>query len=128
MKKILEDAVLALAAGLSVCQTPRNRGSAEAEHAATQIRFALERLRGAADRADGFLTQLEMDEPTTKEAERMASRLGYEQTAYTSTSALIGLHCLPERLGRAKRGGCLVNTVELGLLFVQTQENITGQA
>jgi hypothetical protein len=42
------------------------------------------------------LTQLEFEEEDFAVAERMAKRLGYTQTAYTSTSALWGLFCLPD--------------------------------
>lgn len=42
------------------------------------------------------LTQLEMSDTDLAFAQRVAKRLGYEQTAYTSTSALIGLFCLKE--------------------------------
>jgi hypothetical protein len=42
------------------------------------------------------LTQVEMTDTDILIAEQMARKLGYEQTAYTSTSALWGLFCLPE--------------------------------
>lgn len=78
------------------------------------------------------LTQLEFDEKDFESAERLAKRLGYSQTAYTSTSALWGLFCLPENPRTAKRGeavtgGCIIKTRELGLLFVQDVEDITGE-
>lgn len=52
------------------------------------------------------LTQVEMTEEQIKFAERVAARLGYSQTAYTSTSALWGLFCLPDHAKH--RHGCLV--------------------
>lgn len=42
------------------------------------------------------LTQLEFDSKDMAFAQRLARQLGYTQTAYTSTSALIGLFCLKE--------------------------------
>ncbi len=76
-----------------------------------------------------LLTQVEFGPEDFGAAERMAAHLGYEQTAYTSTSALWGLFCLPEnpayaRRGQATRGGCIIKTLELGLLFVQDAEDI----
>lgn len=49
------------------------------------------------------ITQLEMSEADIEFAERMAERLGYTQTAYTSTSALWGLFCLPDRPKQTRR-------------------------
>ena len=49
------------------------------------------------------ITQLEMSEQDIEFAERIAKRLGYSQTAYTSTSGLWGLFCLrenPQHIGR----------------------------
>ena len=62
-------------------------------------------------------------------AERVAKHLGYAQTAYTSTSALWGLFCLPEnpetaKPGEATKAGCIIKTRELGLLFVQNLEDL----
>ena len=78
------------------------------------------------------LTQLEFTESDFPKAERLAARLGYQQTAYTSTSALWGLFCRPEnprtaRPGEATRGGCIVKTRELGLLFVQDLEDLHAE-
>ncbi len=76
------------------------------------------------------LTQLEFEDADFVRAEKIAKRLGYEQTAYTSTSALWGLYCLPENPAtwkgarQALRGGCIIKTRELGLLFVQTDEDL----
>jgi hypothetical protein len=68
-----------------------------------------------------------MDDETIERAEGLAKRLGYQQTAYTSTSALWGLFCLPENPahgGWPTRGGCIINTTQFGLLFVQDEEDI----
>lgn len=50
--------------------------------------------------ADGLstpgITQLEFTPKDHTIAQRIAAHLGYQQTAYTSTSALWGLFCLPE--------------------------------
>lgn len=63
------------------------------------------------------LTQLEFDDNDFEVAEAVAKRLGYKQTAYTSSSALWGLFCLPERA--TQKAGCIIKTKEFGLLFVQ---------
>ena len=78
------------------------------------------------------LTQLEFQEEDFPVAERLAKRLGYTQTAYTSSSALWGLFCLPEnpayaKPGQATRGGCIIKTRELGFLWVQDQEDLGVQ-
>lgn len=94
------------------------------------------------------LTQLEFDGEDFDKAERLAKALGYQQTAYTSTSALWGLFCLPENpyqsaasfaAGSTRmtkrpgahlppyRGGCIIKTRELGFLFVQNDEDIIGE-
>jgi hypothetical protein len=85
------------------------------------------------------LTQLEFTPRDHKIAERIARRLGYQQYAYTSTSTLWGLFCLPENPEhqpgapnwagmRVKyppfRGGCVIKTKELGFLFVQNTEDL----
>lgn len=76
------------------------------------------------------LTQIEFGNKDMKQAEAIAAKLGYEQTAYTSTSALIGLFCLPENPARPENrgkpfhGGCVIKTQELGFLFVQTADEI----
>lgn len=49
------------------------------------------------------ITQLEMTERDIEFAEEIAARLGFTQTAYTTSSALWGLFCLrdnPEHIGR----------------------------
>jgi hypothetical protein len=78
------------------------------------------------------LTQLEFEESDFPHAERLAAHLGYQQTAYTSTSALWGLFCLPEnprtaKPGEATRGGCIIKTRELGLMFVQDLEDLHAE-
>lgn len=68
------------------------------------------------------LTQLPFEESDFKPAERMAKRLGFSQWAYTTSSALWGLFCLPDYQGQRK--GCIVKTAEFGFLFVQCQSDI----
>jgi hypothetical protein len=82
--------------------------------------------------SNGQLTQLEWTDADFEIGEAVAKKLGYEQTAYTSTSALWGLFCLPEnpeyaKRGQATRGGCVIKTKELGFLFVQTLEDVDYQ-
>lgn len=84
------------------------------------------------------ITPLEFEEADHAKAEALAQALGYEQTAYTSCSALWGLFCLPENPDRPHvsdtrrhtppyRPGCIIKTEEFGLLFVQDTEDITGE-
>jgi hypothetical protein len=72
------------------------------------------------------ITPLEFEEADHARAEIIARALGYEQTAYTSTSGLWGLFCLkenPERYPRLPhRSGCVIKTREFGLVFVQTED------
>lgn len=68
------------------------------------------------------LTQLEFEEHDFPLAEKIAKRLGFTQTAYTSTSALVGLYCLPDRANQ--RHGCIIKTRELGFLFVADLEDM----
>src|ERR1043165_4209206 len=73
------------------------------------------------DKQAGKLTQLEYDRSDFAVAEKIAAELGYRQTAYTSTSDLIGLFCMkenPEHSTGPHKGGCLIKTTELGWLFV----------
>jgi hypothetical protein len=75
------------------------------------------------------LTMVEFDEEDFEKAESIARELGYEQTAYTSTSNLWGLFCIGENPLHAKRSqqtnsGCIILTKELGFLFVQDGENL----
>ena len=68
------------------------------------------------------LTQVEFSEDDFARAEHMAWHLGYTQTAYTSSPALIGLFCLPDHAN--PRRGCVIKTKELGFLFVQDAADI----
>ena len=68
------------------------------------------------------ITQDEFAEKDFEIAEKIARRLGYTQTAYTSTSALWGLFCLPDHADH--RAGCIIKTKEFGLLFVQDLEDL----
>lgn len=74
------------------------------------------------------LTQLKFSGDDFAEAERIAAALGYQQTVYTSTSALWGLFCLRENPEYSPRGpkynGCIIKTRELGFLFVQSREDL----
>ena len=77
------------------------------------------------------LTQLKFEGEDFDKAETIAKALGYKQTAYTSTSALWGLFCLPENPATAKPGqrtdgGCIIKTRELGFLFVQDGEDTSN--
>jgi hypothetical protein len=56
------------------------------------------------------------------ERRRRKTALGYDQTAYTSTSALWGLFCLRSR--PTQRAGCIIKTRQFGLLFVQDLEDL----
>ncbi len=79
------------------------------------------------------ITPLEFTDQDFDKAEALAKELGYEQTAYTSTSALWGTFCLPENpdrpenKGKPTHGGCIIKTAQFGLMFVQTVEDITGE-
>lgn len=68
------------------------------------------------------ITQLEFDEADFPKAERIAKRLGYTQTAYTSLSALWGLFCLPDQ--PFQKSGCIIKTAQFGLMFVQDLEDM----
>lgn len=75
------------------------------------------------------LTQVEFEPADFAKAEKIAAALGYEQTAYTSTSALWGMFCQPQappyrKPGDPRHGGCIIKTRELGLLFVQDGEDL----
>lgn len=73
------------------------------------------------------ITPLKFDESDFDKAEAIARTLGYKQTAYTSTSALWGMFCLPENPAHSKgprHGGCIIKTEEFGLVFVQTQDDL----
>ena len=76
------------------------------------------------------LTQREFTDKDFEGAKKLADILGYgESTAYTSTSDLIGLHCMPDQqqYGSGLMGGSIIATEEFGLMFVQTVEDITGE-
>lgn len=68
------------------------------------------------------INQLEFEESDFEMAESIAKRLGYTQTAYTSTSALWGLFCLPDNA--RQKSGCIIKTKEFGFLFVQDLEDL----
>lgn len=76
------------------------------------------------------IDQIEMTEEDIEFAERIAERLGYEQTAYTSSSALWGLFCLNENPAtwrgnpQALRKGCIIKTEQFGFLFVMDLEDM----
>ena len=62
-----------------------------------------------------------MDEADIETAERIAAKLGFTQTAYTSTSALWGLFCLKDNARH--RVGCIIKSREFGFLFVADMED-----
>ena len=68
------------------------------------------------------ITQVEMTDQDIAFAERIAARLGYTQAAYTSTSGLWGLFCLPDH--GEHRHGCIIKTQEFGFLFVADLEDL----
>jgi len=75
------------------------------------------------------LTMLEWSPADHRVGERIARKLGYQQYAYTSTSALWGLFCLPENPATAKRGeairhACIIKTPELGFMVVYGMEDL----
>lgn len=85
-----------------------------------------ENTHGRKPRGEGLktqsLTQLEFEPDDFEKAARIARKMGYTQTAYTSSSALWGLFCLPDRPKQAR--GCVIKTAELGLLFVQDADDL----
>lgn len=70
------------------------------------------------------LTQLPFEEEDFARAKTLAAELGYTETVYTSTSALVGLHCLPRRLSQKR--GSIIKTKELGFLYVVGEDAILG--
>ena len=76
------------------------------------------------------IDQVEMTEADIEFAERIAKRLGYEQTAYTSSSALWGLFCLNENPAtwkgkpQALMAGCIIKTKQFGFMFVADLEDM----
>lgn len=69
-----------------------------------------------------IIQQVEMSDADIELAEAIAKRLGFTQTAYTSTSGLWGLFCLPDHAGH--REGCIIKTKEFGFLFVADLEDL----
>lgn len=70
------------------------------------------------------ITQLEMTESDIERAEEVAKRLGYTQTAYTSTSGLWGLFLMRDSAKDRKYAGCIIKTAEFGLMFVADLEDL----
>ncbi len=68
------------------------------------------------------IQQVEMSDADIEFAESIAKRLGYTQTAYTSTSELWGLYCLPDHA--MHKHGCIIKTRNLGFLFVADLEDL----
>ena len=69
------------------------------------------------------LTQEEFAPEDFDTAAEVARRLGYgDNTAYTSTSALWGLFCLPRN--DRQHSGCIIKTREFGLMFVADAEDL----
>lgn len=68
------------------------------------------------------LTPVEMTEADIDLAQRAAKRIGFTQTAYTSSSGLWGLFCLPDHAKH--RHGCFIKTREFGILFVSDLEDL----
>lgn len=73
------------------------------------------------------IDQVEFTQSDFPIAEQIAKRLGYKQTAYTSTSSLWGLFCLPENplvCRGPHTGGCIIKTREFGFMFVADLEDM----
>lgn len=68
------------------------------------------------------INQVEFGEADFAIAEKIAKRLGFTQTAYTSTSGLWGLFCLPDHAKH--KHGCIIKTKEFGFLFVSDLEDM----
>lgn len=68
------------------------------------------------------ITQLAFEDADMEKAEQIAKRLGFKQTAYTSSSDMWGLFCLPDRPTQKK--GCIIKTKQFGLMFVQDIEDL----
>jgi len=68
------------------------------------------------------ITPLELTEKEIELCERAAKRIGFTQTAYTSTSGLWGLFCLPDHAKH--REGCFIKTAEFGIMFVSDLEDL----
>lgn len=91
---------------------------------ANYLNAETEKLKAAqrAEKVGPPITQLEFEEKDFDVAERVAKKLGYTQTAYTSTSAMWGLFCLPDVA--IQKSGCIIKTKEFGFLFVQDLEDL----
>lgn len=72
------------------------------------------------------IIQLEFKGNDFKNAEKIALKLGYTQTTYTSTSDLIGLFCLVdgEQYKQGKNKGCIIKTKQFGFMFIQDLEDL----
>lgn len=68
------------------------------------------------------ITQVEMTDSDVEFCEEAAKKIGFTQTAYTSTSGLWGLFCLPDHARH--RHGCFIKTKEFGFLFVADLEDL----
>jgi hypothetical protein len=68
------------------------------------------------------ITPLEMTEREIELCERAARRIGFTQTAYTSSSGLWGLFCLPDHAKH--RRGCFIKTREFGIMFLSDLEDL----
>jgi len=93
----------------------------QCEGTGQRIDFAAIRARNRRP-AEKRLTMLEMGEADIETAQRIAERLGFTQHAYTSTSDVIGLFCLPDHAQH--RHGCVVKTKEFGFMFVADLEDM----
>ncbi len=63
-----------------------------------------------------ILETLEMNEEEIEIAEKIAKKLGYSQTAYTSSSGLWGLNCIGNN--EKHREGVVIKTKHYGFMFV----------
>lgn len=71
----------------------------------------------------GSLTMLEFDEPDFDKAKAIAKREGYRDNyAYSTTSALNGLHLLPFSERPNAPSKCIIKTLEFGLCIVEPLE------
>lgn len=68
------------------------------------------------------ITPLELSKAEIALCERAAMRLGFTQTAYTSSSGLWGLFCFPDR--PTQREGCFIKTAQFGIMFVSDLEDL----
>lgn len=68
------------------------------------------------------INQVEMNEAEIELCERAAKRIGFTQTAYTSSSSLWGLFCLPDHANH--RHGCFIKTKEFGIMLVSDLEDL----